>query len=219
MINISMQSLLSSPKFITIAIAAIALVAIPLTIVQVQNRQTTQQQADTVDALWKTDQSASTICADNATDGVIIKATFKNTEPDDPKLYMDVVVKDQQTGKQVDMGTVKGGQSKTVEIKTGKASLNSGSVTFYLEWTNAGSDTDSRTAKYNGTSNCNPPTPTNKPTKVPTPTDKPEEPTKTPTPSPTKKPTPTTPPGEPTPTACPTLGPVQNVKIDCPNCE
>ena len=43
----------------------------------------------------------------------------------------------------------------------------------------------------------------------------------TPTPTPTKKPTPTptTPPGIPTPTICPTLGPVRNVHITCPNCQ
>jgi hypothetical protein len=189
------KELISSPKFIMIAVAILGLFVIPLTIIQVQNQQNTQQRADEI--LWATDESASTSCPDDGS-GVEIKATFSNTEPRKSSTDMDVVVKDQQTGKTADMGTVRGGETKTVTIQTGKSTLKAGSVTFSLTWTDGRNGVDSRTASYKAVSNCV--TPTSTPT-----------PTVTPTQVPTGEPT-------PTPTICPTLGPVKNVTIECPNC-
>ncbi len=180
-----------------ITVAVLALIVIPLTIIQSQSQQNTQQQADEVS--WDTDQSASTTCPDDGS-GVIISATFSNTEPKRTSTDMDVVVKDQQTGKSVDMGMVRGGETKTVEIHTEKSTLKAGSVTFTLKWSDGHSGVDSRTASYKAVSDCI------KPTATPTPS-----PTVTPTPVPSGEPT-------PTPTVCPTLGPVKNVTIECPNC-
>lgn len=184
-----------------IAIAILAIFVIPLTLIQVQSQQNIQQQADEIQ--WYTDQSASTSCPTDGS-GVEIKATFSNTEPRKTSTDMDVIVKDQQTGKSVDMGTVRGGETKTVTIKTGKATLNAGSVTFSLTWTDGHRGVDSRTASYKAVSKCSTPTATPTPTKKPTPT---ITPTKVPSDVPT-----------PTPTICPTLGPVKNVTIECPNC-
>jgi len=178
-----------------IAVAVLALVIIPLTIIQVQNQQNIQQHA------WLTTQSASASCPVGAA-GVEITVTFTNTEPLDPTLSMDVTALDQQSGKSVDMGSIKGGETKTNKIQTGKATLANGNVVFSLKWTDGHAGTDTRSAIYNAVSNCVPPTPT--PTMTP-------KPTATPTPLPSGVPS-------PTPTICPTLGPVQNVKIDCPNC-
>ncbi len=114
---------------------------------------------------------------------------------------MNVTATDQQTGKSVDMGSIQGGDTKTDAIDTEETTLNAGSVTFNLSWTNGQSGTDTRTASYNAVSKCTP------------------TPTPTLTPKPTPTPTPTTPPGSPTPTICPTLAPVKNVHIICPNCQ
>lgn len=190
-----MNTLFSSPKFIVITVAALALFVIPLTIIQVQNQQSLQQQADEI--AWATDQSASATCPDEG-EGVEITATFNNTEPKRANTAMTVTVKDQQTGKSVDMGNVQGGETKTVTIQTEKETLNAGSVTFSLKWTDGHSGVDTRTASYKAVANCV------KPTEVPTPT-------VTPTPVPSGQPT-------PTPTICPTLAPVTNIKIECPNC-
>ena len=192
---IIVNTLFSSPKFVVIAVAFLALFVIPITIIQVQNQQNLQQQADEV--AWLTDQSASTTCPDDG-EGVEITASFSNTEPRRSNTDMNVVVKDQQTGKTSDMGTVRGGETKTVTIQTEKTTLNAGSVTFTLKWTDGHSGVDTRTASYKAVSNCT------KPTDVPTPT-------VTPTPLPSGVPS-------PTPTICPTLGPVKNVTIECPNC-
>lgn len=189
-----MLQILSSPKFITITIAIIALIVIPLTLIEVQSQQSLKQNAESI--MWLTTQSASASCATDGT-GANISATFINTEPRKSSTDMTVIVHDQQTGMSKNMGSIQGGDSKTVSINTGKVSLNAGSVTFALSWTDGHSGTDSRTASYKSVSSCVQPTPT--PTKKPTPT-------------------PTTPPGLPTPTICPTLGPVKNVHIDCPNC-
>lgn len=179
-----------------IAMAILSIFVIPLTIIQVQNQQNIFQQASETEIVWDTEQSAVASCPEDR-EGVVIKATFENTEPRRSSTDMDVVVKDQQTGKSVTMGTVRGEESKTVDIQTERQTINAGSVTFSLTWTDGRSGKDSRTASYKAVKDCIKPTPT---------------PTLTPTPSPTL------PPEVPTPTICPTLPPVKNVTIECPNC-
>jgi len=186
------KELLRSPKFITVTVAVLALIIVPLTLIEVQNQQSIQQNAETI--LWDTTQSASSACASNGT-GAIISASFTNTEAPSSSTEMNVTVKDQQTGKSVSLGSIKGGSTKTGSLATGRETLNAGSVTFALSWTDGHSGTDTRTASYKAVSQCLP-----KPTPTPTPT-------------------PTVPPGQPTPTICPTLGPVNNVHITCPNCQ
>jgi hypothetical protein len=186
------RKFISSPKFVTITIALLALIFIPLTLIEVQSQQTSKQHADTIE--WYADESASSACAtDNS--GAIISATFTNSESPSSSTAMNVVATDQQTGKSVNMGSIAGGQTKTSTIATGKDSLNAGTVTFGLTWTDGHSGTDSFTATYKAVYDC----------------------IVTPTPTPT--PTPTVPPGIPTPTICPTLGPVQDIQIVCPNCQ
>jgi len=186
------KQLLTSPKFITITIAAIALFIIPLTLIEIQSQQSLKQNAESI--MWLTTQSASTACAADGS-GANISATFINTEPRSSSTAMTVVAKDQQTGKSANMGSILGGDSKTVTINTGKTSLKANTVTFALSWSDGHSGTDSRTASYNAVSQCVQPTPA-----PPTPT-------------------PTVPQGQPTPTICPTLGEVKDVHIDCPNCK
>ena len=196
-----------------LSLAFLGLVIVPITIIQIQNQQNTQQQAEEI--VWLTDQSASSGCPDPSK-GVIITVQFSNTEPDRSSLAMDVIARDQQTGKSIDMGSIRGGSSKTAQIATGRTTLNAGSVVFNLTWSDGHSGSDTRTATYRAVTDCIAPTtpPTIKPTAVPT-----TKPTAIPTAKPTAVPTPKpTIPGEPTPTICPTLGPVQNVKITCPDC-
>jgi hypothetical protein len=190
------KQLLTSPKFITITIAILALIVVPFTLIEIQSPQSLRQNAETI--LWQTNQSASSACASNGS-GALISATFTNTEPRSSSMAMDVTVKDVQTGKTANMGSILGGDTRTVTIATGKNTLSAGSVTFALSWSDGHNGTDSRSASYKEVSNCiakPTPTPTNKPT-----------------------PTPTVPPGQPTPTICPTLSPVKNVHINCPNCQ
>lgn len=191
-----MRQLISSPKFITITIAFLALIVIPITLIQIQGQQIFTPHAETI--LWYTNQSASSVCSqDNS--GANISTSFTNTEQRQSSTAMNITVTDQQTGKSVNMGSVQGGDTKTATIITGKNSLNAGTVTFYLSWTDGHSGTDTRTANYTPVNGClTQPTPTT--TNLPSPT-------------------PTTPPGQPTPTICPTLGPVKSVHITCPNCQ
>jgi hypothetical protein len=189
------KEIITSPKFIIVTIAIIALIVVPLTLIEIQSQQSLRQNAESI--MWLTTQSASTTCAADGS-GANIAATFINTEPRSTSTDMNVIVHDQQTGMSANMGSIQGGDTKTVTIKTGRATLSAGSVIFALSWTDGHSGTDTRTASYNAVKYCVQPTPT--------PTNKPS-------------PTPTTPPGQPTPTICPTLGPVKNVHIDCPNCK
>ncbi len=170
-----------------------------LTLNQIQQQQQQRSNADTVQ--WYTSQSATSVCGPDAT--AVITATFTNTETSS-SMGMNVVVKDNQTGKSVNMGTVAAKQTKSASIDTGKSSLNSGQVTFNLTWSSGQSGSDSRTAPYPAVSKCV------APTNTPTPTPK-NTPTPTPTPKPNSTPT-------PTPTACPTPGTVKNIQIKCPYC-
>lgn len=187
-----MKQFITSPKFITITIALIALIFIPLTLIEVQSQQTIKQNAESIE--WEANESASSACASNNS-GAIIAVTFTNSESPSTSTAMNVVATDQQTGKSVNMGSITGGQTKTSTIATGLDTLKAGTVTFALTWTNGASGSDSFTANYNAVNNC----------------------IVAPTPTPT--PTPTVLPGTPTPTICPTLAPVQNIQIICPNCQ
>lgn len=185
-----------------------ALVGIPVAVIQLQQQQELRQRAEEpeVGVTWETNQSASTSCPTDG-GGAVINVSFTNREPNRASLAMDVLVTDQQSGKSTNLGSIAGGQTKTGQIKTGRTTLNAGSVRFNLTWSDGRPGVDSRTASYKAVTNCQPPTAT--PTKTPTPTEVTPTLTKTPTPTPTKT---------PTPTICPTLGPVQNVRIECPNC-
>lgn len=146
-----MLKLISSPKFLMISLAFLALIIVPVTLIQVQNQQTTRQNADEI--AWMTSQSASSSCPVDD-EGAIINVTFTNTEPNKANLAMNVLAVDAQSGKSVNLGSVKGQETKNGEIKTGKKTLQSGKVTFKLTWTDGHSGTDSRTASYQATGNC-----------------------------------------------------------------
>lgn len=195
--NKVMRHLFTSPKFVIFTLALIALIAIPITLIDVQSRQNLEQNAEGI--FWIANESASTACAPDGT-GASIAVTFTNSEPQSSSTSMNVIATDQQTGKSVDMGSIKGGVSKTSVIATGKTSLSAGKVSFALSWTDRHSGTDTTSASYQAVSKCTAVTPT--------PTTGQPTPTTTPLPS-----------GAPTPTICPTLQPVQNVKIICPNCQ
>jgi len=203
---------ISTSKVLIVASFLVALVVIPLGVIQLQQQQEIRQRAEEISVQWLTSQSASTTCP-AAGSGAVINVSFTNTEPNQASLAMNVTALDQQTNKSVNLGSISGGQTKTGQIQTGQPTLNAGTVKFNLSWTDGHAGTDSRTATYQAVANCQPPTATPTVTKTPTPTPTPTGPTPTgpQTPTPTKTPT-------PTPTICPTLGPVQNVRIDCPNC-
>jgi hypothetical protein len=211
MIEEYMKVTASSRALLGILFIVAALVGTPLAIYQLQQQQEIRQRADTTIA-WATDQSAATICPPDGS-GVNINVTFSNTEPTRNSTSMDVTVKDRQTGKTVNLGSIQGGQTKSGVIATGKTTLSAGTVDFNLKWTDGHSGIDSKTATYKAVTNCNPPTPT--PTKPPTIT--PTKPYSTPSPT-TKLSITPKPSVSVSPTICPTLGPVKNVRIDCPNC-
>jgi hypothetical protein len=73
---------------------------------------------------------------------------------------MNVIAKDLQTGKSVNLGSIKGGQTKTGPIETGRTTLSGGTVDFALTWTDGHNGADSRSASYKAVSNCISPTPT-----------------------------------------------------------
>ena len=191
-----MKHLLTSPKFISFTLAIIAIIVIPITLIELQTKTTFQNNAEGI--FWIANESASTACAPDGS-GASVAVTFTNSETPSSSTEMNVIATDQQTGKSVNMGSIMGGATKTSIIATGKTSLSAGRVSFALSWTDGHSGTDTASASYNSVSKCT--------ATIPTPTE--GQPT----------PTPSLPPGAPTPTICPTLQPVQNVKIICPNCQ
>jgi hypothetical protein len=211
-VNVKLPQQISTSKLLLVAFFLVALVVIPIGVIQVQQQQEFRQRAQVITVQWLTSQSASTSCPAQGS-GAVIQVSFKNTEPNKSSLSMNVSAVDLQTNKSVSLGNIAGGQTKTGQIQTGKTTLSSGTVKFNLKWTDGHSGTDNRTAAYKAVGNCKPPTDT--PTPSPTPTNTPGPTptgTLTPTPTPTKVPS-------ATPTICPTLGPVKNVHIECPNCQ
>ncbi len=150
---------------------------------------------------WSTQEKAEAYCESNS---IKVKATFKNTEPNNSGMGMIVVAKDEQTGKSVNIGTVAPGQSKDGVIDTGLNQVSNGRVKFNLSWSNGNSGTDVRYANYSGTA-CPQPTatPTVAPTATPAPTVAPTA-TPVPTVAPTVTPSPT---GTPVPTQVPVVTP------------
>jgi len=91
---------------------------------------------------WKVDLSASASCPASG-GSAVITFSFTNTDPSFGP--MNVVVKDNQTGKSVNLGSVSPGQTKTGQIDTGITSLKNGTVSFKLT---AKGTSDTRTASY-----------------------------------------------------------------------
>lgn len=210
MIDGNMKITLTSRALFGILFIIAALVGTPIAIYQLQQQQEIRQRADTTIA-WATDESAISSCPTNG-NGAIITVTFSNTEPDRSSYSMDVTATDRQTGKSVDMGSIRGGQTKSAIIQTGRRTLNAGTVDFDLTWTDGHRGTDDRQATYRSISNCVIPSPTPSPIPSVTPKISPSvSPPMTPKPSTSVTPS-------PSPTICPTMAPVKNVRIDCPNC-
>jgi hypothetical protein len=233
----------SLPLVLEIVFFVGVIAGIPFAVIQLQQQQEIRSRAN--EAFWAESHSAVSSCPSGG-GGVVIKVTFNNQEPNNPSKAMNVVATDKQSGKSITFTNILGGQSKSGEIQTDKTTVAAGTVDFILTWTDGHSGTDKRSSNYNAVSNCGSPTSTPKPTNSPTPkpsttpiispsaTPKPTNtpipsPSATKTPSPTQKPsaTPTIKPSaspsptikaSPTPTICPTLGPVKNVRIECPNC-
>ena len=242
-----MRDLFTSPKFLTISIAIIALIIIPLTLIEVQSQQTIQQHAATNSPCpgYNGDSNAVIWCGsyDNGISTVrqivnkynngdghnsaksiqniysyslfhISSTNIKNlgtyekvgtvTKNGDVILNGKVIATNAITaGRQYITGSTKHTNNGTVfYTRSTKISFLNNSLKAYIVMRNG-------KFLFAILQSCGNPisaTPKNIPT---------------PTPTPTKKPTPTVSPGQPTPTptVCPTLAPVQDVHIVCPNCQ
>lgn len=210
-LSMSIRSL-GIAKVIGIAAIVLVVVGLPISIIALKTQQNLQQEA------WATIQSVTPVCNQGE---VYLKASFKNNSTNSSSYYwMKVTVKDNQTGKSVDMGTIKSQETKIATIDTGKSSVSSGYVTFFKTWYNhSGSEnkivyysklvcktqyptytpspryTHTPTPRYTLTPTLTPRygstnTPTPAYTHTPTPTYSPT-PTYTPTVTPTHTPTPT----------------------------
>ena len=103
-------------------VAGIVLLAIPLTVFFLQNQQIFNQFASS------TPQSATSSCDSTSGDAVInVSYTNSTGAPN-----VDVVVKDLQSGKSIDLGTVAQQQTGMGVINTGQTSLNANGVVFTL---------------------------------------------------------------------------------------
>lgn len=134
----------SSQKIPLLVILVVLLVGIPLTVIALQQTQIFQQFA------WATQQSATSSCAPDK-NGAVVSVQFKNTER---TKSMDVIAKDIQSGKSVDLGTIQPNESKTAEILTESKELEKGVVQFTLRWTDGSSGVDTRTASYEAVEAC-----------------------------------------------------------------
>lgn len=105
--------------------------------------------------LWIVAISANASCP---TSSALITYSFTNNDPSFGP--MNVIVKDNQTGKSVNLGSVSPGQTKTGQIDTGLTVLNSGTVSFNLSGKGS---SDTKTIPYKAVQ-CSVPSPTSIPT-------------------------------------------------------
>ncbi|GIW59844.1 MAG: hypothetical protein KatS3mg087_0910 [Patescibacteria group bacterium] len=94
---------------------------------------------------WSTAQSACAKCTDQGR--AVIEVEFRNTEPQGQHNAMNVVARDNVSGKTANLGTVNPGESKKGYIDVGTSAPN-GTVTFELTWSDGRHGTDTRRANY-----------------------------------------------------------------------
>lgn len=131
-------------KPLFLIVAGITLLAIPLTIFTLQNQTIFKQNASS-------DQQTATASCDSTTGTAVINITFNNTKSDKD---VNVVAKDLQSGKTLELGTVAKLQSKTVKIDSGLKSLLANGVTFTMTNADNTPGTDTATANYKSVSTC-----------------------------------------------------------------
>ncbi len=134
----------SSQKVFLLALLGILLVGLPLTVLMLQQQQIFKPFA------WYTSQTATAGCSPS-TNKASIQVNFTNSES---TKAMDVVAKDIQTGKSVDLGTVKAKQTVSNTIETDTNTLKAGSILFTLKWTDGSSGIDTRSAQYDALAEC-----------------------------------------------------------------
>lgn len=98
---------------------------------------------------WATSQNAASKCEGANS---VISWSFKNTESNQSKWSMNIVVKDSGTGQTQGPITVKSGETATGKFAKNGA-VNGGTITYELTWTDGRSGVDKRTSKYDST-NC-----------------------------------------------------------------
>ena len=96
---------------------------------------------------WATSQSADSGCVGAQS---VISWMFKNTEPNEAKWSMDVVVKDSVSGKLQGPFTIKAGETKD-GVFTTEGPVQSGTIKYELTWTDGRSGVDSRSSTYDAT--------------------------------------------------------------------
>lgn len=94
---------------------------------------------------WSTAQSACAKCTDQGR--AVIEVEFRNTEPQGQHNAMNVVARDNASGKTANLGTVNPGESKKGYIDVGISAPND-TVTFELTWSDGRHGTDTRRANY-----------------------------------------------------------------------
>lgn len=98
---------------------------------------------------WKTEQSGNAECSGQNT--VVLKWSFKNTEPNQPKWAMDVVARDTVSGKTSAKVTANPGETVTGTIDTGMDSVGKGQIVLELTWTDGRQGVDTRKVNYDAT--------------------------------------------------------------------
>jgi LPXTG-motif cell wall-anchored protein len=98
---------------------------------------------------WSFNASAESYCD---SDGAKIKVTFRNTKPQDSQWSMNVTAKDNQSGKEVNLGTIDPGQTGEGYIDPGVTSINAGTITVHMICTSAGNAVNNHNINYSAQS-------------------------------------------------------------------
>lgn len=94
---------------------------------------------------WSTNQTATAQCTN---DGIELTVSFTNTESNNASNCMNVTVRDLQHNKEVDLGQIQPGETRTQTIMLSETQVDNGQVKFDLAWCDGRTGSESRIAQY-----------------------------------------------------------------------
>lgn len=104
---------------------------------------------------WKVGHSASAICNDDAS--ISFNWSFENQEPNKESLSMDLIVSDSNSNATSETYTVKPGETVTGILETDLKSVENGTISFTLTWSDGRTGIDTRTSHYTALQCAQPP--------------------------------------------------------------
>lgn len=135
---------------LTIVGIAYALIVLPLIVSNLQKQQALKSKADITQETIVPEldsaainQNAQSLCLTSG--NIEIGVSYTNT---DTTKSVNVTASDAVSGKTIDLGTIEAGETKTGTINVDKSTINAGTITYTVAYTETPTQTQQKTANY-----------------------------------------------------------------------